>query len=651
MDRQEAIQAVKEHYGDYLQRAKRDIGGKPSYVCPKCANGTGHDGDGMQPDPKGDGYSLKCFKCGWYGDVIDAYQLANGCDFNTALSELCDLYGIEIDGEAVRADIRPSNAKTRPTTQSDEKRPENVPTTRDFGQYIADCARNLTDPRATAYLQARGLSIETATAYGLGFDAQADPAGTGHPCPRLIIPFSRHSYTARSIDPTTPPKYKAMNPTGSKVEPFNMAALYDDDPRPVFVTEAAIDALSIIEVGGVAIGTNSAGNWRLVAEAVRAKRPRKVLIMAFDDDEAGHKAAKDLKGVLDALNVSSAYSALYNGAKDANEALTSNREAFARAVAEAQRKARRPDNMADYVGGAMVEEMERLERQAQRKTGFSNLDDEAGAIYNGLYVVGGISSVGKTSFITQLCDQMAEAGQDVLFFSLEQSRLEIVSKSIARRTAQSNLFKAVTGLQVRMGMTTPAMMDAMRAYTNDIAERVSVIEGNFGCTASYIRDYTARYIEQNDVRPVVIVDYLQVMQPDLDPDTGRKITDKRLATDQSVTELKRMSRDFEIPVFVVSSVNRNNYLTPIDFESFKESGGIEYTADVVWGLQLTAVNDDLFKGDDKKKVERRERLAEAKDAIPRDIELVCLKNRYGRSRYRARFDYYPQYDYYKPTTY
>lgn len=637
MDRREAIQAVKEHYGDYLQPARRMIGGKPSFVCPQCENGTGHDGTGIQPDPHGDGLTLHCFKCGWHGDVIDAYRLKTGDDFNTALNELCERFGIEIDG--TRADLRPAKAQTRPTTQQPQERPENAPTTRDFGQYIDACAQNIGDPRATAYLQARGLSMETATAYGLGYD----PSGY------LVIPASRHYYTARATDPSTKPRFK--NPTGARVEFFNVAALYDDDPRPVFVTEAAIDALSIIEAGGVAVGLNSASNAGKFAEALKAHRPHKVLIIALDDDEAGHRAARTLKDALDVLNVSCTSCTPYNGSKDANEALTSDRAAFMRAIDEAQRKATRPDNMADYVGGAMVEEMERLERQAQRKTGFGNLDDEAGAIYNGLYVVGGISSVGKTSFITQLCDQMAEAGQHVLFFSLEQSRLEIVSKSIARRTAQSNLFKAVTGLQVRMGMTTPAMMDAMRAYTNDIAERVSVIEGNFGCTASYIRDYTARYIEANDVRPVVIVDYLQVMQPDLDPDTGRKITDKRLATDQSVTELKRMSRDFEIPVFVVSSVNRSNYLTPIDFESFKESGGIEYTADVVWGLQLTAVNDDLFKGDDKKKVERRERLAEAKDAIPRDIELVCLKNRYGRSRYRARFDYYPQYDYYKPTTY
>ena len=401
----------------------------------------------------------------------------------------------------------------------------------------------------------------------------------------------------------------------------------------------------------MAVGLNSASNAGKFAEALKAHRPRKVLIIALDDDETGRNKAKGLQDALDALNVSCTSCTPYNGRKDANEALTTDRAAFERAIDEAQRRATRPDNVADFMLNRMVDEMEALRSQATRKTGFSNLDHEAGSVYNGLYVVGGISSVGKTSFLAQLCDQMAAQGQHVLFFSLEQSRLEIVSKSVSRRTAQKDFYNAVTGLDVRMGNITPAMLQAIEGHINEVGDRVNVIEGNFGCTASYIRDYTARYIEQNGVRPVVIVDYLQVMQPDLDPDTGRKITDKRLATDQSVTGLKRMSRDYEIPVFVVSSVNRSSYLTPIDFEAFKESGGIEFTADVVWGLQLTAVNDDLFKDDDKGKVKRRERLAEAKDAIPRDVELVCLKNRYGRSRYRARFDYYPQYDLYRPTTY
>ena len=61
------------------------------------------------------------------------------------------------------------------------------------------------------------------------------------------------------------------------------------------------------------------------------------------------------------------------------------------------------------------------------------------------------------------------------------------------------------------------------------------------------------------------------------------------------------------------------------------------------------IHEDIFNGDPKTKVkEKRERVAAAKEAMPRDIELVCLKNRYGKSRYAVQFTYYPQFDYYKP---
>jgi len=98
---------------------------------------------------------------------------------------------------------------------------------------------------------------------------------------------------------------------------------------------------------------------------------------------------------------------------------------------------------------------------------------------------------------------------------------------------------------------------------------------------------------------------------------------------------------------VICSLNRQNYLTPVDFESFKESGGIEYTADVVWGLQLSVMNDDLFNGEKKIK-EKREKVKAAKLEIPRKVQLVCLKNRYGRSSYECGFNYYPQYDLFTP---
>ena len=223
----------------------------------------------------------------------------------------------------------------------------------------------------------------------------------------------------------------------------------------------------------------------------------------------------------------------------------------------------------------------------------------------------------------------------------------MVSKSIARQTAKDDPGRAVSSLQIRMGAKGESISKAIAEYTATVGDRISIIEGNFNCTVSFIKDYARQYSERNGgIKPVIIVDYLQVLQAEKDPETGRKMTDARAIIDHNVTELKRLSRE-GMPIFVISSVNRSNYLAPIDFEAFKESGGIEYTADVVWGLQLAVIHDPIFEKE-KDVIKKRVKIAEAKEAMPREIELVCLKNRYGKSRYMAQFTYYPQYDYFAP---
>ena len=117
--------------------------------------------------------------------------------------------------------------------------------------------------------------------------------------------------------------------------------------------------------------------------------------------------------------------------------------------------------------------------------------------------------------------------------------------------------------------------------------------------------------------------------------------------DSHVRRLKQLQSDNKIAMIVISSLNRQNYLTQIDYESFKESGGIEYTADVIWGLQLTVLHDDVFNSQAKIN-EKRQKVRDAKAANPRKIELVCLKNRFGVSSYSCAFDYYPQFDMFKP---
>ena len=92
----------------------------------------------------------------------------------------------------------------------------------------------------------------------------------------------------------------------------------------------------------------------------------------------------------------------------------------------------------EYLMQKFKSDIDRFSGYRYRKTGYSNLDEKM-SLYPGLYVLGAVSSLGKTTFVGQLADQLSEAGDHVLYFSLEQSEFELVSKGISRMTARENL--------------------------------------------------------------------------------------------------------------------------------------------------------------------------------------------------------------------
>lgn len=646
---------------DYLTKSKSGL-----YVCPFCGSGTGRHGTGAlkyYPDTN----TASCFagcatssgKAKSY-DVIDVYMNATGTDFNTALQQLAAQLNLESEitapANAPKNDFeRQGKASTRQkakTPQNDPQPPQSA--NADYTEYFAQCVGRLNDPAASSYLAERGISLDTAAAHWIGFDPQADPAnapgGSGtvlHSCPRIIVPSTPAHYMGRSIDPATDKAFAKMNVKGSKPGIFNLQkAVYAPDVQEVFITEGAFDALSILEAGAAAIALNSTANADVLIRQLEQTRPAAscTMILCLDNDDAGRKATQVLRAGLQRLNISFTTADICGQYKDPNDRLQHDKEGFCAAIEQAQRQtAVRPDNVKDYINKYMAGEIEAF--RSEIKTGYENLDDETGGLYSGLYCIAAISSLGKTTFAAQMADQIAAAGHDVLFFSLEQSRLEMVSKSIARLTAQKNLENAVTSLSIRKGYLPRQVQEAAVEYAQQVQERMSIIEGNFNCTISFIGDYVRQYIRRTGTRPVVFIDYLQILQGEPQEHGGRQSTKEMV--DSTVTELKRISRENGLTVFIISSVNRANYLTPIDFEALKESGGIEYTCDCVWGLQLQCLNDPIFDKQNNIK-ERRAKIKEAKAANPRKIELCCLKNRYGIANFSVFFDYYPANDLFAP---
>jgi len=569
-------------------------------------------------------------ECCTGGSVYKYLQETQGLTEESAYEILKELAGYDSVSEDFDTDNETS-ATPQPPTKANEEAPER--TKHNYTKWINELYHKQTEDDISYFLN-RGISPEIIERYKLCVANTNDGK-------RAILPIWENGeviyYTGRALE-SQEPKYR--NAKGS-APLFNIEYLETaSEGDTIIITEGIIDALNLESEGFKAIslgGTQHASKLiKAIDQTPRAKNL--IFLSAFDNDEAGEKATQELK--LKSIKIPEQYN-------DLNEWYMAEFSTIKGSIEKQIEELKRPDSLFKYMGKKFMADIEAYQKFKDRKTGYSNLD-KITSLYPGLYVIGGLSTLGKTTFIHQMADQLAERGEHILFFSLEMATLELVTKSLARLTIIDeqgyNFDNAVSGLQIRLNnipsRNRARVQQAITRYEG-ISRRFNIIEGNFNTNVDTIRQYIHDYILFNKVSPVVIIDYLQII-----PGREQDRNDKE-RVDYVVTELKRISRDFNISVIVVSSLNRSNYLTPIDFESYKESGGIEYTADVVWGLQLQAIHDEIFNSNANIK-EKRDLINRAKKANPRKIELVGLKNRNGISNYSCVFDYYPKYDLFIP---
>lgn len=289
-------------------------------------------------------------------------------------------------------------------------------------------------------------------------------------------------------------------------------------------------------------------------------------------------------------------------------------------------------------------------------TGYDELDKVLeGGLYEGLYFLGAISSLGKTTFVLQMADQIAQQGQDVLVFSLEMARSELMAKSISRLTYLNVLEKGLPNgyAKTTRGITAGKRYagykaDEKKLIQNSVieysqyADNLYIHEGVGTIGADEIRKTVEHHIKYTGNTPVVIIDYLQILAPE-DP----RATDKQ-NTDNAVLKLKRLSRDHKLAVIGISSFNRENYTNAVSMTSFKESGAIEYSSDVLIGLQFSKQREVDEHNRNKRTNEPKliVNVDEEKGKDPREIELKILKNRNGATGGSIDYDYYPLFNYF-----
>ena len=618
MDKQQAKDYIKSELGNYL--TSKGINIKKPFICLNPAHPD--KSPSMRYDQKRG--KAHCFSCGADYDTLDVIGIDYGLTDNREIFQKAyEYFKIEWGTETTEH----THSSTHTYTEEPEK---------DYTVFYEEAHRHI---KETDYLQRRGLSEETISRFMLGYDTKTK---------RVIIPISKSYYKGRAIDKNVQPKY--LIPAGAKVTPFNVKAL-TEATKPIFIVEGEIDALSVIEVGGEAIALGGL-NVRIFLEVLKTQKPVQPLIIALDNDSAGEKAERDLVEGLQELNIYPFPFKPYGEHKDASEALQADREALKAAIEEAEQitneaqdaeQRKHLDNcVANHIQG-FINGIAQSVNTPLIPTGFNKLDAALdGGLYEGLYIVGAISSLGKTTLITQMADNIAQNGNDVLIFSLEMARAELMAKSISRHTLEITLASGgdTRNAKTTRGITTGkryadysgAEKDLIKAAITSYkqyAERIFISEGMGDIGAAQVREEAKKHISFTGRTPTIIIDYLQILAPH-----SERATDKQ-NTDKAVMELKRISRDFKTPVIAISSFNRQSYNSPVTMEAFKESGAVEYSSDVLMGLQLAGAGTKDFNVDEEKKRD------------PRNIELVILKNRNGKTGDKLIFKYYPRFNYFK----
>ncbi|HDH45384.1 MAG TPA: hypothetical protein ENG66_08415 [Thermococcus sp.] len=526
-----------------------------------------------------------CFGCRMFGDHLTWLQKYQGLSFNDAiktLSQLADIpYSLEFEKRKASKSL-------------------DLPTIRDIVEKAhAKLLELFEDYTLEHWFIDRGFAkneeeaISFAKKYRLGvwLDRDNFPEFYGH----LIIPYFNENgevvwFNARNLTGVGS-KYRNAG-GGTHVYNVQVKDMILEKGY-VLVVEGELDTISALEAtkGSIPIIGVPGGGWG--SEVIRdffkdLARNNVEFYILMDPDEAGCRHAENLKrmirdfgGFSEVVQLITPENHFYTG--DINDALKEfGKETLSQMI---------DDILERYLSIGDVWFIKHLpalvEERSKRPvypTGIEEIDELLGGGYReGLHIIGGITSAGKTSLALRIAVNNAFEKRPVLYITYEMSQLELWARII------SALVKDVSYLDIKQG-NLPKNFRSLAGWENieKIAEYLKIVEGDCGMINQYTTLYTVEEIEaeakkikiRSGIAPLVIVDYIQRMPAN--EELKRK--DIRERIDFIISSLQtRVARGIGCPVIALSSVSRSSYEVKEDtgierkLSAFKESGGIEFT--------------------------------------------------------------------------
>lgn len=244
-----------------------------------------------------------------------------------------------------------------------------------------------------------------------------------------------------------------------------------------------------------------------------------------------------------------------------------------------------------------------------------------------LIVIGGATSAGKTALAQQIGYEVADQDKTVLCFSLEMTLPQWTTRYLSQQTG-------IETERIETGDMTNGEWEALQRANNDLLRHLKMVVTDRPClTVSQMRSFAKRVRRRYNGIDLVIIDHLQFIQPPPRLEGPAAIA--------AITrELKAMAKDLEVPIILVSHLNRDvshrDNKRPLLSDLFGSSA-IEKDADVVafvhrehyWltrqGPKMPEDETDWVRADELKELWKK-----ALRHIEGDADIILAKRRRGR---------------------
>ncbi len=242
------------------------------------------------------------------------------------------------------------------------------------------------------------------------------------------------------------------------------------------------------------------------------------------------------------------------------------------------------------------------------ETGLIDFDDLTGGLHGSeLVILAARPSMGKTALAMNIAEHIAldERGprQPVLMVSLEMSSLEVGDRLLCSRAR-------VNSHRLRNGQISAEDSRRLIETAADISRGPLFIDDSPSRNMTEI-SATARRLKRQEGLGCIIVDYLQL----IDPDNTRDPRQEQVA--RISRRLKGLARELNVPVLCLAQLNRQVESTRDNkpqLSHLRESGAIEQDADVVMFVH----REEFYQTNQ-----------EDRDAVKGQAELLIRKQRNG----------------------